>query len=93
MDNRSSQFLKTPDAAAYLSLSPSFLAKKRLTGDGPVFYKMGRSVVYSINALENYAAGNKRRSTSEAPPELIEQDLDGSPCSRPRARGWGTPHK
>lgn len=86
MDNRSSQFLKTPDAAAYLSLSPSFLAKKRLTGDGPDFIKMGRSVVYSINALENYAAGNKRRSTSEAPPAKLspEGSLDGRHSRRAR---------
>ena len=37
--------VRAPDAAKYLGLSASTLAKLRMTGDGPAFSKLGRRVV------------------------------------------------
>ena len=36
--------LRTPEAAAYLGLSPSTLEKLRLYGGGPVYYKSGPKI-------------------------------------------------
>ncbi len=55
----------TKEAAAFLQVSPSWLAKARITGDGPRFIKMGRSVRYSLQALEEFKRTNARGSTSE----------------------------
>ncbi len=58
--------LRAPEAAAYLGLSPSTLAKMRVRGDGPVYAKCGpRVVVYAVEDLDAYLTGRKRHSTSE----------------------------
>jgi hypothetical protein len=53
------------EAARILKVSSSFLAKKRLTGDGPAFVKLGRSVRYSEVALFQWMKSRQRLSTSE----------------------------
>lgn len=55
-----------PDQAAYfLGLSPSTLAKMRLRGDGPPYAKLGkRVVVYDLIDLQNWTNSRKRSSTS-----------------------------
>jgi predicted DNA-binding transcriptional regulator AlpA len=59
--------LRAPDAAAYVGLSPSTLAKMRLRGDGPVYSKAGpRIVIYDKLDLEAWLNSQKRRSTSQA---------------------------
>src|SRR3546814_21006468 len=62
---RSPQFLKTPDAAARLGLSPRTLEKHRCYGTGPNFHKLGGRVVYSIDALDAWAELGRRRSTHD----------------------------
>ena len=58
--------LRTPDAARYLGLSPSTLAKLRLRGDGPAYFKSGRRiVVYDVEELVSYLLKRKRVSTSD----------------------------
>lgn len=58
--------LRPPEAAHYLGLSESTLAKQRLRGDGPRFVKLGsRAVGYSINELDAYLEACTRFSTSE----------------------------
>jgi len=58
--------LRAPQAAAYVGLSPSTLAKMRLRGDGPVYAKAGpRVVIYDRADLEKWLENQKRRSTSE----------------------------
>ena len=57
--------LTTKEAALFLKVSPSWLAKARITGDGPRFIKMGRSVRYSLQALEEFKRAHARGSTSE----------------------------
>ncbi len=60
--------LRPPEAARYLGLSVSTLAKMRLRGDGPTYSKAGpRAVIYDIVDLENWVSERRRRSTSELP--------------------------
>jgi hypothetical protein len=76
--------LRTPEAAAYLRLSPSTLAKMRLTGYGPAYSKLGgRIVVYEISDLDEYAAARRRRSTSE--PATVLDVTNGSRPSLAKA--------
>ena len=53
-------------AAEYAGLSVSFFNRARLAGDGPVFLKLGRRVVYDRADLDSWLASRKRRSTSAA---------------------------
>ena len=58
--------LRAPQAAAYLGLSVSTLAKMRLRGDGPIYAKAGpRIVVYDLADLDAWLAGRRRTSTSD----------------------------
>jgi excisionase family DNA binding protein len=58
--------LLTPkEAAEFLRVSLSWLAKARMRGDGPPFIKVGRSVRYSEAALNHWMRGRQRMSTSQ----------------------------
>ena len=58
------RILRTPDAASYIGLSSSTLEKKRLTGDGPEFIRLGgRAVGYDVAALDAWI--EKQRRTQE----------------------------
>lgn len=59
------RYLKTPDAAQHLGLSPRTMEKHRSFGTGPVFRKLGGRIVYAIADLDAWAAIGKRRSTSD----------------------------
>jgi hypothetical protein len=59
--------LLTPkEAARLLKVSISFLAKKRLTGDGPSYIKVGRSIRYTEVALLAWMNARQRQSTSQS---------------------------
>ncbi|RVE97202.1 DNA-binding protein [Sinorhizobium meliloti] len=68
MDNeiRQGRLLRTEQAAEYLGLGVSTLEKYRLTGGGPRYSKLGRSVRYSSTDLDDWISANRRRSTSVA---------------------------
>ncbi|WP_417792790.1 helix-turn-helix transcriptional regulator [Terasakiella pusilla] len=57
--------LRVKDAATYCGLSASTLNKYRVTGQGPMFHKVGRVVLYDTADLELWLESCKRRSTSE----------------------------
>ncbi len=57
------RYLKTPDAATLLGLSPRTLEKHRCYGTGPVYRKLGGRVVYAIDDLEAWATLGTRSST------------------------------
>jgi predicted DNA-binding transcriptional regulator AlpA len=60
-----SRRMRAPEAAQYVGLSPSTLAKMRIRGDGPPYAKAGRRVVlYSQQDLDAWLFGRLRRSTS-----------------------------
>ena len=56
--------LSPKEAADRFRCSVSFLAKKRMTGDGPPFIKRGRSVLYAEPALALWLKTQTRMSTS-----------------------------
>jgi hypothetical protein len=68
--------LRTPAAAHYLGIADSTLEKMRVSGTGPEFEVVGKAVVYSIHALEEYLAQRRARSTSET----------GKPTRQPQRR-------
>ena len=57
--------LTARDAANFLRLSESWLAKARMRGDGPPYVKIGRSVRYGESALLQFMKSRLRLSTSE----------------------------
>jgi predicted DNA-binding transcriptional regulator AlpA len=64
--NLQDERLLTPkEAASFLRVSDSWLAKARMRGDGPPFLKVGRSIRYSRAALVQWLNGQLRSSTSE----------------------------
>ena len=60
------EWMRPPQAAAYLKSSTSTLAKKRLTGDGVPYTKFGRLVLYAKRDLDESLASHRRLSTSDA---------------------------
>ncbi|QKC86063.1 DNA-binding protein [Mesorhizobium sp. NZP2077] len=62
----SRKMLRTDGAALHVGLSVSTLEKLRLTGDGPEYIKLGRTVVYSPSDLDSWMQGHRRKSTSVA---------------------------
>lgn len=57
--------LTTEQAATHLNISPRTLEKKRRTGDGPPFFKVGHAVRYGVDDLAAWLGQQRRRSTSE----------------------------
>jgi predicted DNA-binding transcriptional regulator AlpA len=58
--------LLTPkEAAHFLRVSLSWLAKARMRGDGPPYIRIGRSIRYSEAALLQWMKSRQRLSTSE----------------------------
>ncbi|HOP48720.1 MAG TPA: helix-turn-helix domain-containing protein [Desulfobacteraceae bacterium] len=58
--------LTEKDAAVFLSLSPRWLQKHRLTGDGPQFVRIShRCVRYRKRDLLDWMENRFRRSTAE----------------------------
>ncbi len=53
------------EAADFLRMSDSWLAKARMQGDGPAFIRVGRSIRYSEAALLQWIKSRQRLSTSE----------------------------
>lgn len=59
------KLLNVNEAAERLGLSVSYLNKKRLSGGGPAFVKIGSAVKYDPADLLDWVAGQKRLSTSD----------------------------
>ena len=58
--------LSPKEVAQKYRCSVSFLAKKRMTGDGPHFIKRGRSVLYAEPVLLQWLKARTRTSSSIA---------------------------
>ena len=58
--------LTAEETASRLKVSLSWMAKARMTGDGPPFIKVGRAVRYSEAALQQWIKDREKWSTSEA---------------------------
>ena len=59
------RFLRTKEAAEFLSLSARTLEKHRTYGTGPAYRKLGGRVVYAIDDLESWADRGAVTSTSD----------------------------
>jgi predicted DNA-binding transcriptional regulator AlpA len=64
--------LRACDAARFVGLSASTLAKLRLTGNGPVYCKLGRRVVYRRVDLEQWLQSRTTRDTSDADSRFLK---------------------
>ena len=59
------RFLRTKEAAEFLSLSARTLEKHRTYGTGPSYHKLGGRVVYAIDELDAWVELGRRSSTSD----------------------------
>jgi predicted DNA-binding transcriptional regulator AlpA len=58
--------LRAPEAAEYIGLSESTLAKRRLYGLPPAFLNLGgRAIGYAIDDLDAWIKSCRRHSTSQ----------------------------
>ena len=64
--------VSTKIAARLVGLSESTLAKLRLTGNGPVYCKLGRRVVYRPFDLEQWLQSRTTRDTSDADARFLK---------------------
>jgi predicted DNA-binding transcriptional regulator AlpA len=63
--NSRERLLTTTETAKLLRLSPSWLAKARMRGDGPPYVKLGRSVRYDEGDVAQWMKSRVRLSTSQ----------------------------
>jgi hypothetical protein len=63
--NSSDNLLTEKELAARLRLSPSWLAKARMRGDGPPYHQFGRAIRYHEGRAKQWMNSRVRRSTSE----------------------------
>jgi predicted DNA-binding transcriptional regulator AlpA len=59
------RFLRTPEAARFLSLSGRTLEKHRYFGTGPTYRRLGGRVVYAVDDLLAWANLGTKYSTSD----------------------------
>jgi predicted DNA-binding transcriptional regulator AlpA len=55
--------IRVRDAALYCGISKSTLDKLRCFGGGPVYLKLGKTVVYDIGDLDAWLSARRRKST------------------------------
>ena len=64
--SKQDEVLLTPkEAARFLRLSESFLAKARMRGDGPRYRKLSRAVRYSMSDMLAWLKACAKTSTAE----------------------------
>lgn len=72
--------LTEDEAARFLRVSPSFLAKRRCYGDGPAFIKYGgKRVVYLKADLETYRRTQRRTSVRPSEATTITSEDPRAP--------------
>ncbi len=59
------RYLRTKEAAQFLSLSARTLEKHRTYGTGPAYHKLGGRVVYAIEDLQAWVGRGAVTSTSD----------------------------
>lgn len=64
--------LTAGQAAKLIGLAPSTLAKLRLNGNGPLYCKLGRRVVYRPADLEQWLQSRTTRDTSDADARFLK---------------------
>lgn len=70
-NTQNQRWLRPAEAARYLGLAKSTLAKMRVSGEGPCFNQLTkRAVAYDVRQLDSWLESRARTSTS---------DLGGAP--------------
>ena len=72
------EHLSTEQAAEYLGVSASWLASSRVRGDGPPFYKLGRTVRYVRATVDTWAQAHEVHSNVEERSKLVSPPLVNS---------------
>ncbi|MFT0875891.1 helix-turn-helix domain-containing protein [Rhodopseudomonas sp. G2_2311] len=78
------RFLRTKEAAEFLSLSSRTLEKHRTYGTGPAYRKLGGRVVYSVDDLETWAARGAVTSTSDPRGQVLPAKRQSTADTLPR---------
>ena len=73
------RYMRTPAAAVYTGVPASTLTKLRMRGGGPTYCKVGHSVVYDVQALDEWLAAGRRTSTSAPAIEAVAAPLQRRP--------------
>jgi predicted DNA-binding transcriptional regulator AlpA len=68
-----SELLTPKEAAAFIKMSESFLAKARMRGDGPRYRKLSRSVRYDKADLLLWLKASAKTSTAERDPRQEQE--------------------
>jgi hypothetical protein len=66
------EIVSTKVAAAIADVSPRTLERKRVSGTGPKFLKLGKSVRYRISDIEEWLIANEHTSTSSVVVTSVE---------------------
>lgn len=83
------RYLRTPEAARFLGLSPRTLEKHRTYGTGPTYHKLGGRIVYAPEDLKLWADRGVRKSTTDQGVGTVrpaKRHADSSPNSRTTPR-------
>jgi predicted DNA-binding transcriptional regulator AlpA len=67
-----SKVMTAKGASNFIGLSESTLAKLRLNGNGPIYCKLGRRVVYRVADLEEWLQSRTTRDTSDADARFLK---------------------
>ena len=76
-------FLAPRAAASLLRLSVRTLSGYRSKGDGPAYYKFGRSIRYTLEDLRQWAESRRQRQGPDRPRPPLDEE---APATRPVAR-------
>lgn len=82
------RYLRTPEAARFLSLSGRTLEKHRTYGTGPAYRKLGGRVVYSIEDLQAWANRGAVTSTSDPSGSVLPAKPQQNPAPERGARSY-----
>lgn len=76
MNRDASELLTPTEAAAYLRLSKSTLAKLRCVGGGPKYKPFGRKIVYARSELDAWIEDRTAANTTDARARLPRRLTD-----------------
>jgi len=80
------RYLRTKEAAEFLSLSARTLEKHRTYGTGPAYHKLGGRVVYSVDDLETWADRGAVTSTSDPRGSVLPAKRQTLPAGQSASR-------
>ena len=80
-----SPWLSTEKAARYIGYGVPTLERYRISGEGPVYSRVGRRVLYHMDDLNEWMRLGRRRSTS-GPLISGPRERDRGRAGRPRHR-------